>query len=73
MAEPTPVEVPKIEEPKEIDRPFHVVCVLDGETYHSGHTNKEHAEMRIAQLNEQAVKLGIKARYIVKDNIPKVG
>lgn len=57
-------------EDREIDRPFHIIGVLDGKNgFHSGHDTLENAQARQTQANEQAVKLGIRTRYIIKENI----
>ena len=56
------------EEKKEIERLFHVVGILDGkENFHSGHDTIESAQSRYIQSNEQAVKLGIRTRYEVRE------
>ena len=56
------------EEKKEIERPFHVVGILDSkEGFHSGHDTIESAQSRCKQANEQAVKLGIRTRYEVRE------
>lgn len=61
------------EDIKGIDMPFHVIVMLDSkESFYSGHFDKETAQARCNQLNKQATELGIKARYVVKENIPKV-
>ena len=58
------------EDIREIERPFHVVVVLDGrESFHSGHFDKETAQSRCNQANEKAIALNIKSRYIVKENL----
>jgi len=58
---------------REIERSFHVVATLNGkEGFHSGHFDKETAQSRCDQVNKQAAELGIKSRYIVKENLPKV-
>ena len=53
-----------------IDLPFHILSVLDNnEGFHSGYETKELASVRLPFLNEQALKLGIKTRYIVKEKL----
>lgn len=57
------------EDIREIDRPFHVVCILDKkEGLYSGHFNLEDAQARCNQANEEAIALNIKSRYVVKEN-----
>jgi hypothetical protein len=58
---------------KDMDRPWQVFCVLDGEeSFYSGHIDKGIAEYKVEEANKRAVELGIKARYILKDCTPKV-
>lgn len=55
---------------EETDRPFHILGVLNGEeNFHSGYSTKVEAEMRLKLANEEAVKLGIKTRYVLRKNI----
>ena len=57
------------EDIREIERPFHVICILDkNEGFYSGHFTLEDAQARCNQTNEKAIALNIKTRYIVKEN-----
>jgi len=50
----------------EIERPFKIYGILDGsKTFHSGHLTLEAAHSRREVANADAVKLGIKTRYVV--------
>jgi len=56
---------------KEIDRPFHIMGILDGKIggFHSGHATKELAEIQLIDVNKRTIDLGIKTRYIIKEII----
>ena len=59
------------EDIKAIERPWHVICILEGiEGFHSGHEIKESAEACAAEANKRAIAMGIKSRYSVKEKIP---
>ena len=42
------------------------------ESFHSGHDDKPMAEYKLKEVNDKAVELGIKARYILKEVVPPV-
>ena len=50
------------DELKDVDRPFRVITIPDG-NFHSGHMEKEHADIRAEQANKDAIALGILTRY----------
>ena len=57
-----------MDELRDIERPIHVFGVCDKvETFHSGHDTKEEAEARKDEANKEAIALGIKTRYVVKE------
>ena len=57
------------EDTKEIDRLFHIIGILDGkENFHSGHATLEAATNSLADVNEKAIKLNIRTRYIIREN-----
>jgi hypothetical protein len=62
---PDETKAPEVKvEIKDTDKPFQVVTIPDN-NFHSGHMEKDHADLRAAQANKDATALGIKTRYAV--------